>query len=50
MLLPRERILERTCEPVVDVRVRQIVEQVLEVPQELKPRPKLTGYSGANSG
>ena len=33
MLLPRERIPERTCEQVVDVRVRQVVEQVLEVPK-----------------
>ena len=30
---PQERIPERTCEQVVDVRVRQVVEQVLEVPK-----------------
>ena len=33
MLLPRERIPERTCEQVVDVHVRQVVEQGLEVPE-----------------
>ena len=30
---PQERIPERTCEQVVDVRVPQVVEQVLEVPK-----------------
>ena len=30
---PQERIPERTCEQVVDVRVRLVVEQVLEVPK-----------------
>ena len=33
MLLPQGRIPERTCEQVVDVHVRQVVEQVLEVPE-----------------
>ena len=33
MLLPQERIPERTCEQVVDVHVRQVVEQGLEVPE-----------------
>ena len=33
MLLPQERIPERTCEQIVDVHVRQVVEQVLEVPE-----------------
>ena len=33
MLLPQERIPERTCEQVVDVHERQVVEQVLEVPE-----------------
>ena len=30
---PQERIPERTCEQVVDVRIRLVVEQVLEVPK-----------------
>ena len=30
---PKEGIPERTCEQVVDVRVPQVVEQVLEVPK-----------------
>ena len=33
MLLPRERIPERICEQVMDVHVRQVVEQGLEVPE-----------------
>ena len=33
MLLPQERIPERTCEQVVDVHERQVAEQVLEVPE-----------------
>ena len=31
--LPQEQILERTCEQVVDVRMPQVVGQVLEVPK-----------------
>ena len=33
LLRPRERIPERTCEQVVDVRMRQVVGQVLEAPE-----------------
>ena len=33
LLRPRERIPERTCEQILDVRVRQVVGQVLEVPE-----------------
>ena len=43
MLLPRERIPERTCEQVVDVRVRQAVEQVLEVPKNSSQDRHLQG-------
>ena len=50
MLLPRERIPERTCEQVVDVRVRQVVEQVVEVPKDSSQDRNFTGYSGADSG
>ena len=43
MLQPRERIPERTCEQVVDVRVRQVVEQVLEVPKDSSQDRNLQG-------
>ena len=43
MLLPRERIPERTCEQVVDVRVRLVVEQVLEVPKNSSQDRNLQG-------
>ena len=43
MLLPRERIPERTCEQVVDVRVRKVVEQVLEVPKNSSQDRNLQG-------
>ena len=43
MLLPRERIPERTCEQVVDVRVRQAVEQVFEVPKNSSQDRHLQG-------
>ena len=36
----QERILEKICEQIADVHVRQVVEQVLEVPKNLKPRPE----------
>ena len=43
MRLPRERIPERTCEQVVDVRVRLVVEQVLEVPKNSSQDRNLQG-------
>ena len=43
MRQPRERIPGRTCEQVVDVRVRQVVEQVLEVPKNSSQDRNLQG-------
>ena len=43
MRLLRERIPERTCEQVVDVRVRLVVEQVLEVPKNSSQDRNLQG-------
>ena len=43
MLLPQERIPERACEQVVDVRVRQVVEQVPEVPKNSSQDRNLQG-------
>ena len=43
MLLPRERIPERTCEQVVDIRVRLAVEQVLELPKNSSQDRNLQG-------
>ena len=43
LLLPQERIPERTCEQVVDVRVRLVVEQVLEVPKNSSQDRNLQG-------
>ena len=40
---PQERIPERTCEQVVDVRVRLVVEQVLEVPKNSSQDRNLQG-------
>ena len=43
MRLLRERIPERTCEQVVDVRVRLVVEQVLDVPKNSSQDRNLQG-------
>ena len=40
---PQERIPERTCEQVVDVRVPQVVEQVLDVPKNSSQDRNLQG-------
>ena len=40
---PQERIPERTCEQVVDVRIRLVVEQVLEVPKNSSQDRNLQG-------
>ena len=39
----QEQTSEKICEQIVDVRVPQVVEQVLEVPNILKPQPNLAG-------